>query len=303
MTHIPVLLTETIDQLQPPMNGRFIDGTLGAGGHTAALLDASAPSGRVLAFDRDPEAIEFARSSLGVLAKRVIFINDSFVNMQQTALAENFTNIDGILMDLGLSSRQLDNAERGFSFMKEGPLDMRFDSTKGQTAADLINHLSESELADIFWRYGEEKKSRQMAKMMVKNRPFETTTELAQAIAQMSRQRGRIHPATRVFQALRIAVNDELTAVAQGIEAAISLLKSGGRLAVITFHSLEDRIVKQTFRHYSRTYEEVPELPTGRRPLVPTLQLITRKPIIPTAAEIKANPRSRSAKLRVAQKV
>lgn len=303
MEHIPVLFHEVIEFLQPQENGRFIDGTLGAGGHTAGILNASAPSGRVLAFDRDPEAIEFAKKQLGDLAQRVIFINDSYANMTAASELKNFKNIDGILLDLGLSSRQLDTAERGFSFMREGALDMRFDSTQEDTAADLINNLSESELAEIFWRYGEEKQSRRIAKLIVNNRPIFTTTALATLIETHNRQRSRIHPATKVFQALRIAVNDELTAVSNGINSAIDLLKPGGRIAIISFHSLEDRIVKQTFRQLSKTYEDAPELPMGRRPLQPKLKLITRKPILPTAQEIKDNNRSRSAKLRVAEKV
>ncbi|MEM7333373.1 MAG: 16S rRNA (cytosine(1402)-N(4))-methyltransferase RsmH [Chloroflexota bacterium] len=303
MAHIPVLFQEVIDFLQPRENGRYLDGTLGAGGHTTGILNASAPTGRVLAFDRDSEAIAFAKNQLGDLAERVIFINSSYANMAQVCEDKNFKNIDGILLDLGLSSRQLDTAARGFSFMREGALDMRFDTAQGQTAAELINNLSESELAEIFWRYGEEKQSRKIAKLIVTHRPLFTTTELAELIKSNSKQRSRIHPATKVFQALRIAVNDELTAVSDGIHAAIDLLKPGGRLVVISFHSLEDRIVKQIFRQMSRTYEEAPELPNGRRPLQPKLQLITRKPILPTAEEIIGNSRSRSAKLRVAERV
>lgn len=303
MSHIPVLFHETIEQLQPQANGRYIDGTLGAGGHTAGILNASAPSGRVLAFDRDPEAIEFAKKQLGDLAQRVTFINDSYASMGTVAPDEGFNNCDGILLDLGLSSRQLDTAERGFSFMRPGALDMRFDTTQGKTAADLLNNVSESELAEIFWRYGEEKQSRRIAKLIVQHRPLYTTTELAELIESQTPRRGRIHPATRVFQALRIAVNDELTAVTQGINAGIDLLKPGGRIAIISFHSLEDRIVKQTFRQLSQTFEHAPELPTGRRPLTPKLKLITRKPLLPTAQEVEQNSRSRSAKLRVAEKL
>jgi 16S rRNA (cytosine1402-N4)-methyltransferase len=303
MEHIPVLFHQVIELLQPKVNGRYLDGTLGAGGHTAGILNASAPSGRVLAFDRDPEAITFAKQQLGTLAERVTFINDSYATMKAVVEQENLGHFDGILLDLGLSSRQLDNAERGFSFMRDGALDMRFDSTQGQTAAELLNNLSESELAEIIWRFGEEKQGRRMAQIIMKNRPLHTTKALADLIAANFPRRGRIHPATKLFQALRIAVNDELTAVAQGVLDAIDLLSPGGRLAVISFHSLEDRIVKQTFRQASQTYEDAPELPTGRRPLTPTLQLISRKPILPTDEEVAQNPRSRSAKLRVAEKI
>lgn len=289
--------------LQPRPNGRYLDGTLGAGGHTTGILEASAPTGRVLAFDRDPAAIAFAQERLTSFSDRITFINSSYANMDTLAPKHGFDTIDGILLDLGLSSRQLDNAERGFSFMKEGPLDMRFDTTQGETAADLVNNLSESALANIFYRHGELRNSRQLAKIVVNNRPFTTTTQLAKIIAKYSRQKRRIHPATQVFQALRIAVNKELEAVETGILAAIDLLAPAGRLAIISFHSLEDRFVKQTFRQMSRTYEDAPELPTGRRPLQPKLRLITRKPIKPSDPEIAANPRSRSARLRVAEKV
>ena len=289
--------------LQPRQNGRYLDGTLGAGGHTTGILEASAPTGRVLAFDRDPEAIAYAQKQLTSFGDRVTTVNSSYATMGSQAPKHGFESIDGILLDLGLSSRQLDNAARGFSFMKEGPLDMRFDTTQGETAADLVNNLSESALADIFYRHGELRNSRQLAKVVVNNRPFTTTTQLANVIAQHSKQKRRIHPATQVFQALRIAVNKELEAVETGILAAIDLLAPGGRLAVISFHSLEDRFVKQTFRQFSRTYEDAPELPTGRRPLTPKLRLITRKPIKPSDTEIADNPRSRSARLRVAERL
>lgn len=301
--HIPVLYHEVLDLLQPQSNGRYIDGTVGAGGHTAGILEASAPDGRVLALDRDPNAIAYAQQRLADDGDRVTFVHANYADMGQLAPAHGFDTVDGILLDLGLSSRQLDAAARGFSFMQEGPLDMRFDPTQGKTAADLINNLSETELADIFWRYGEVRGSRRLAKAIVANRPFTTTTELAQLIAAHSRSRRRIHPATLVFQALRIAVNDELKSVETGVMAAIDLLKPGGRLAVISFHSLEDRFVKRTFRRLSRTYEKAPELPTGRRPLDPTVRLITRKPVQASEEEVAENPRSRSARLRVAEKL
>lgn len=289
--------------LQPRPNGRYLDGTLGAGGHTIGILEASAPTGRVLAFDRDPQAVADAQTRLASFADRVTVVNSSYADMGKLAPAHGFNLVNGILLDLGLSSQQLDNAERGFSFMKEGPLDMRFDATQGETAADLVNNLSESALADLFFRYGELRNSRQLARAVALHRPFSTTTQLADVIARQSRQRGRIHPATLVFQALRIAVNRELEAVETGILTAIDLLAADGRLVVISFHSLEDRFVKQTFRRMSRTFEDAPELPTGKRPLQPKLRLITRKPIKPADAEIAANPRSRSARLRVAEKI
>lgn len=304
MPHIPVLYHEVLAALQPQPNGRYLDGTVGAGGHTAGILAASAPTGRVLAFDRDPEAIAFAADRLAEFGDRVTFVNASYADMGALAPAHGFPALDGILLDLGLSSRQLDDAARGFSFMREGPLDMRFDPTQGETAADLLNNLSEAALADILWQYGEVRNSRQMAQAIVAHRPFATTTELAELIAQQQRgRRSRIHPATQLFQALRIAVNGELHMLEKGVLAAIDLLKPGGRLAIISFHSLEDRFVKQTFRQLSRTSEPAPELPTGQRPLQPTLQLLPRKAIKPGASEIEANPRSRSARLRVAEKL
>ncbi len=303
VAHIPVLYHEVLALLQPPVNGRFLDGTVGAGGHTAGLLERSAPDGRVLAFDRDPEAIAFARTRLAAYGERVTFVNASYAQMAELAPLHGFTELDGILLDLGLSSRQLDDDRRGFSFMREGPLDMRFDPTQGPTAAELINNLSEEALAELFWRYGEEPHSRQIARMVVQQRPFHTTTQLAQAIARLSRRQWRIHPATQVFQALRIAVNQELEAVKTGVETAVSLLRPGGRLAVISFHSLEDRIVKQTFRQLSSSCTCPPEQPVCTCAARATVRLITRKAVKATVAEIDANPRSRSARLRVVEKL
>ncbi len=300
--HIPVLYDEVLALLEPPQNGRFIDGTLGAGGHSAGILKASAPNGRVLAFDRDLEAIAFAQRRLAHFGDRIKIIHASYAKMGQLAPAEGFDQVNGILLDLGLSSRQLSAAERGFSFMATGPLDMRFDPTQGQTAADLINNLSETDLADVFWRYGEEKQSRRIAKLIVVNRPITTTTELANLIDQHVRRKGRIHPATKVFQALRIAVNQELEAVEKGVLAAVELLKPGGRFAVISFHSLEDRFVKHTFRAMSLDCICPPEQPICTCEAHAKLRLITRKAVQASAAEIEINPRSRSARLRVVEK-
>ena len=303
MTHIPVLLNEVITLLQPQANGRYLDGTVGAGGHTAGILEVSAPSGRVLGLDKDPEAIAYAQKRLAKYGERVILANASYAAMAQVAAACAFTNLDGILLDLGLSSRQLDDPARGFSFLKEGPLDMRFDPTQGETAADLINNLSEAELAGIFWRYGEEKRSWYYARIIVAERPFHTTTQLAGVIAAHTRQRGRRHPATKIFQALRIAVNRELEAVETGIMAAVGLLRPGGRLAVISFHSLEDRIVKQTFRRLSQDTTPPPGFPAAEDSRPALVRRITRKAVHASAAEIEQNPRSRSARLRVVEKI
>ncbi|MBK7894005.1 MAG: 16S rRNA (cytosine(1402)-N(4))-methyltransferase RsmH [Candidatus Promineifilaceae bacterium] len=300
--HVPVLYDEVLALLRPQANGRYIDGTLGAGGHAAGLLQKSAPSGRILVFDKDAEAIAFAQKQLAPFGERVTYIHASYAEMGNLAPQHGFTNVDGILLDLGLSSRQLDNAERGFSFMKEGPLDMRFDTSKGETAADLINNLTEATLADILWRYGEEKSSRKIARMMVLERPFTTTTELAEKIAQAVRRRGRIHPATQTFQALRIAVNRELETVETGVQAALTLLGQNGRLAVISFHSLEDRYVKQTFRDLSKNCTCPPEQPVCTCGGQANYRLITRKAVQASAEEISQNSRSRSARLRVIEK-
>ena len=302
-THIPVLFDEVLTLLQPVVNGRFIDGTLGAGGHTEGLLAASAPDGRVLAFDRDPEAIAFTQTRLADYNNRITYVHASYAEMAVIAPTQGFDQIDGILLDLGLSSRQLGDASRGFAFMQTGPLDMRFDPTQGPTAADLVNNLDESELANIFWRYGEERRSRYIAKIIVANRPLHMTTELAELIASHIRRSGRIHPATQVFQALRIAVNGELDAIETGVQAAIELLQPGGRFAVISFHSLEDRFVKNTFRALSRDCICPPEQPFCTCNNKACVRLITRKAVKASEAEININPRSRSARLRVIEKL
>jgi 16S rRNA (cytosine1402-N4)-methyltransferase len=300
--HIPVLFHEVLALLQPKANGRYIDGTLGAGGHTAGLLQQSAPSGRILVFDKDAEAIAFAQKQLESFGERVTYVHASYAQMGSLAPAHGFAQVDGILLDLGLSSRQLDDAQRGFSFMKEGPLDMRFDTSQGETAADLLNNLDEAALANIFWQYGEEKSSRKIARMIVAERPFTTTTQLANQIAQTVHRRGRIHPATQVFQALRIAVNRELETVETGVLAALELLGQNGRLAVISFHSLEDRFVKQTFRQLSQDCTCPPDQPICTCGGQAKYRLITRKAIQASAEEIAQNSRSRSARLRVIEK-
>ncbi len=305
-SHIPVLYQEVLTALRPQAQALFIDGTLGAGGHTEGLLAAAAET-RVLAFDRDPEAIRFVQERLAPYGDRLTLVNHNFADMGGVAPGQGFGQVEGILLDLGLSSRQLDSHERGFSFRFAAALDMRFDPTKGQSAADLINNLSEAELADIIWRYGEERQSRKVAQAIVRARPLQTTSQLADLVAQViKRPKGRshIHPATQIFQALRIAVNDELGALERGLQSAVELLKPGGRLAVISFHSLEDRIVKQFMRDRSATTIATPDDPyRAHQPINPSLRLVTPKPITATEAEITQNPRSRSAKLRVAEKV
>lgn len=305
--HIPVLYDEVLALLQPTAGGRYIDGTVGAGGHAVGILAASVPDGQLLGFDRDPQAIAFARGRLAPYGDRAILVNASYAAMGEIAPEHGFEAVDGILLDLGLSSRQLSDAERGFSFLHEGPLDMRFDTREGESAADLVNNLSAEELADIFWRYGEERQSRRIARLIVDHRPLHTTNDLAELIAsnvkRPSGPAGRRHPATQVFQALRIAVNSELDTVAQGITAALGLLKPGGRLAIISFHSLEDRLVKLSFRDQSRTCVCPPEQPVctcGGRAQV---KLLTRKAVKASEQEMEMNPRSRSARLRAVARI
>jgi 16S rRNA (cytosine1402-N4)-methyltransferase len=277
---------------------------VGAGGHSAGLLRASAPDGRLLAFDRDPAAIAYSRERLAEYDNRVVFVQASYAEMAALAPEYGFEQVDGILLDLGLSSRQLDDAERGFSFMEDGPLDMRFDQTTGRSAADLVNSLPETALAEIFWDYGEVRQNRKFARAIVQNRPIRTTGQLADLIVRESGGRhGRIHPATQLFQALRIAVNDELETLEHGLEAAVKLLKPGGRLAVISFHSLEDRLVKNFIRDQSLDCICPPQQPVCTCDAEPTLKAVTRKVVRPSDQEIAENPRSRSAKLRVAERV
>lgn len=304
-SHISVLYKPILEWLNPQPDGTYIDGTLGLGGHTRGILDASAPTGQVLAFDRDSAAIALVKERLSDYASRLTIAHASYSEMGQVAPANGFPEVDGIVLDLGLSSYQMDTRERGFSFRYDAPLDMRFDQNKGETAGQLLNTRSSDDLADIFWRYGEEKNSRRIARKIFESRPLETTKQLADLIVDLTpKLQGKgIHPATRVFQALRIAVNDELVALEEGLEPAVSLLKEGGRLAVISFHSLEDRIVKRFFKRESQDCICSPKGPVCVCGHTATLKLLTKKPIVADSAEIAQNPRSRSAKLRVVQKL
>lgn len=308
--HIPVLLDAVLQTLLPAESAslagtRAIDGTVGAGGHSAALLEAGV--GELLGLDLDPAALELARAALTPYGARAHLAHASYLQMADEAHALGWEAVDFILLDLGLSSMQLDTPERGFSFRHDAPLDMRFNSGSDTTptAAFLVNTLAEAELADLFYHYGEERESRKLARAVVKARPLETTGELASAIERVSPRRpgDKIHPATRVFQALRIAVNDELESVERVLPIALDLLKPGGRLGVISFHSLEDRIVKDTFKLASTDCICPPHIPQCVCGHKASVRLITRKPIIADEAEAAANPRSRSAKLRVVEKL
>ncbi len=301
--HVPVLYDAVLEWMAPISAGCYIDGTVGAGGHAWGILEASSPNGRLLGLDADPEALNIARERLAGFGDRAVLVHANFDSMETVAPAHGFDAVDGILLDLGLSSIQLADASRGFSFQREGPLDMRFNPQQPRTAADLVNTLPVDELADILWQYGEERYARRIARAIVAQRPVYTTQELVAIIERAVPGRGRVHPATRTFQALRIATNDELGALERALPQAVKLLKPGGRLLVISFHSLEDRIVKRFFREAERDCICPPELPACVCDHEATLKVLTRKPVTPSAEEIARNPRSRSAKLRVAARL
>ena len=287
--HRPVLVDEVLRQLDPHPDGVVVDATLGAGGHAEAILEASSPSGRLLGLDRDEGALAVARARLQPFGDRVRVRQGSFADLIQHLDAEGFTTVNGIVADLGLSSAQLDDGERGFAFSSEGPLDMRFDRSDGETAAELIDRLDEKELADIIFNLGDERKSRAIARRIVQRRPIHSTTELRRAVHSVlgPARRGGIDPATRTFQALRIAVNQELDALDAFLEAAAERLAPGGRLVVISYHSLEDRAVKWAFRDKKGTE---------------SFRILTRKPVRATEDEIAGNRRARSAKLRALER-
>lgn len=302
--HIPVLVAEVLRGLSVKPGGRYLDATVGGGGHAVAILEASAPEGHLLGLDRDPEAAQRASARLAPFGDRAKVIHASYIDLLEIARRESFLPLDGVLFDLGFSSWQIDDPERGFAFSLEGPLDMRFDPNSDVTAAMLVNQLDEEALADLLYKYGEEPRSRVIARAIVRARPLHTTVALAGVVAAaVGRRRGRLHPATRTFQALRIAVNRELASLEQVLPDAVSALSPGGRLAVIAFHSLEDRIVKQYVRQESRDCICPPALPVCRCDHQRSLREITHKPVTPSEEESRANPRSRSAKLRVVEKL
>jgi 16S rRNA (cytosine1402-N4)-methyltransferase len=301
--HCPVMLAEVVDALRPTAGGRYADGTLGGGGHAAAILRASSPSGWLSGCDRDGAALEAARVRLAEFAGRFELRRGNFAELTEWIPAGS---CDGVMMDLGVSSPQLDAPERGFSFQHDGPLDMRMDARQALTAAELVNSTSADELAKLFWKLGGERQARQFARAIERDRPFQTTRQLAGLIERLAPRAGRrVHPATKVFQALRLAVNDELGSLKRGLAGVWTLLKPAGRLAVITFHSLEDRIVKEFGRELARdyTFAGVVDVPELRQPRPPQARWVQRKAITPGAAELAANPRSRSAQLRVLEKI
>lgn len=283
--HIAVLFQEVIGYIAPQAGGRYIDATLGAGGHAAGILEASAPTGRLLGLDADPAALVIAAANLAPFGDRVTLVHSNFERLIQIAAANNFIPADGIVFDLGLSSMQLSDAARGFSFQSDGALNMRFNPDDPTTAADLVNSLDEEELADLIYEYGEEHASRRVARAIVNARPLRTTSQLASVIERAVGRHGRIHPATRTFQALRIEVNREIEVLEKVLPQVPEILGPHGKVAIISFHSLEDRLVK----NFVRGSED--------------LTVLTKHPVRPSHDETVLNPRSRSAKLRVAEKI
>ena len=301
--HVTVLRAEAVEALQPAEGRVLVDATLGGGGHSELMLEQGAT---VWGIDQDPAARKAARKRLAAYGDRLHIVAGNFRNAAELLRNAGLDTVDGILADIGISSPQVDQAERGFSFLAEGPLDMRMNPAAPRSAADIVNTAAESELADILWQYGEERASRAIARRIVQERakaPITTTAQLADIIASVLPRKGKQHPATRSFQALRIAVNDELGALDALLESGLSLLKSGGRFAIITFHSLEDRAVKRYFDRVTRPEIDRPEWPAPRPNPEYAARLVTRKPIVAGEAELAANPRARSAKLRVIEKL
>jgi 16S rRNA (cytosine1402-N4)-methyltransferase len=303
LAHQPVLYQEIIHALRPKSGGRYVDGTLGAGGHAAGLLAESEPGSQLLGLDVDPQALNLARQKLAPFGERVCAKLASYTSLPDQLATLGWDAVDGILLDLGASSMQFDSPERGFSFLADGPLDMRFDPSNPLTAAEIVNTWPEDELVDLLFRYGEEPAARRIARAIVRARPVGGTRELAAVIENILGRRGPHHPATRTFQALRIAVNGELEAVEKVLPMAVQALGPGGRLAVISFHSLEDRLVKEYFRQESKDCLCPPRQPVCTCGHKASIKEITRRPITPSEQETSQNPRARSAKLRVAEKL
>ena len=307
--HRPVMVPEVLASLKCRTGGVYLDGTVGGGGHAYEILKSSSPDGLLIGIDVDPEALEEAKRHLAPFKSRAVLLQDNFTAMGAILRSEGIDKVDGILLDLGVSSYQLENAVRGFSFMLEAPLDMRMDRSQGPSAYDLIHTLSREKLEKIIRDYGEERMARRIARAIVRQRVFSsirTTIELAEIVAKASPKTtssSKIHPATRTFQALRIAVNDELGNLKLALDSGADLLNPGGRFSVISFHSLEDRIVKNTFSEKEKGCICPPDIPVCVCGKKPTLKIITKKPIVPDKNEINENPRARSAKLRTAERI
>lgn len=309
--HTPVMTEEILEHLEPRSGKVYLDGTIGLGGHAAAILDRSAPAGKVIGLDADAESLGIARQRLASYGDRVVLAHARYEEARRVLDGLGYGRVHGVLLDLGISRAQLEAPERGFSFDREGPLDMRMDRTTGRTAGELLASLSEDEMARLFWRFGGERWARRIARGIAKRREthgnLSTTRELAQTVLQsVPRRKGpaRIHPATRVFQALRIAVNRELDAVAAFLQGVPDLLERGGRFCVLSFHSLEDRLVKEAMQRWERGCRCLPDraLPCAC-PGEPLLKRVHRKALRPSQAEVERNPLCRSARLRVAERV
>jgi 16S rRNA (cytosine1402-N4)-methyltransferase len=304
LPHQPVLYHEIIHALCPKSPGRFVDATLGAGGHAFGILEKSSPSGMLLGLDVDPKALQIASTRLSLFGDRIVLIIGSYTTLKEQLSSLGWERVQGIVIDLGVSSMQIDTPGRGFSFQTEGTLDMRFDPCGETTAGDLVNQLPEEELAKILWEYGEERYARRIAHAILEARPLNTTLELAGVVQMIyPHSKSTIHPATRTFQALRIAVNDELGALSTFLPLAIQSLEPQGRLAVIAFHSLEDRIVKQYFDRESKDCICPPKQPVCTCGHKASIIKINRRPITPASDEIQRNPRARSARLRIAERL
>ena len=304
--HIPVLLHETLELLEPEPGGTYVDGTLGGGGHSEEILKIIHPAGRLIGIDRDPAACKAASERLEAWSESFTPVHGNYVDIKDILAKFNITAVNGVLLDLGVSSHQLDSPERGFSYHEDVRLDMRMDTTQEFSAYELVNQASQEELTRIIWDYGEERWAKRIAAFIVKHRPLETTGQLVEVIKKAipaAARRGGPHPARRTFQALRIAVNQELSLLEQALRNAVDVLKPGGRLCVITFHSLEDRIVKNTFRSLKDPCICPPEAPVCTCGRTPVVKIITRKPVVPSQEELDSNARARSAKLRACEKL
>ncbi len=303
LSHVPVLYQEVMSWLRPQSGRAYIDATVGLGGHARGILEGSLPDGRLLALDVDPEALCYAQERLAEFVPRVVFAQGRHVDLAAIARRNGFAQVDGILLDLGVSSLQLDDPKRGFSFQKDGPLDMRMGPDAGVTAEEIVNSWPEKELSRIIYEYGEERHARRIARVICAQRPLHSTRELAERVAGIVGHRGRIHPATRTFQGIRLAVNQELTSLEAVLPQAVDLLAPEGRLVVIAFHSLEDRIVKRFIVRESKDCICPPGIPQCVCGHTASLKRLTKKPIRPTEQEVSRNHRSKSARMRVAEKI
>ena len=302
--HYSVLKNEVINNLNIKEDGVYVDATVGYAGHSKEIIKR-VKTGYLYAFDADKEAIDYSTEIISKISGNFKLFNDNFINMKKTLEKEGVSLVDGIIFDLGVSSPQIDNPDRGFSFMKDGPLDMRM-SSKGKSAKDIINNSSEYELREMFYKYGEEKQSKNIAYGIYKNKEnINTTLELVEIIKNSvgAKYFYKYHPERKIFQALRIKVNDELNILEDVLEDAISLLKPGGRLLVITFHSLEDRIVKHVFKKHSEINEMVKGLPVIPKEYMPLIKLVNKSPVLPSLEELNINARSKSAKLRIVERI